>query len=94
MGEVDFVGQATAEKVYTYILLASGVLGTALGFVLQNFSYTFLCIAAGTLISLLLVVPAWPFYCLNPVKFLPVVPVEKDKPLSPSADSSRIKKKK
>ncbi|KAK6541720.1 hypothetical protein TWF694_007513 [Orbilia ellipsospora] len=69
-GFIDFKGQKLAEQITTYTLSVSAVLAFILGFATQNILYTLYIGLAGTGVTFLAVVPAWPFYNQAPVRFL------------------------
>lgn len=67
---MDFKGQALAEKLFYYIIILFGVVGWVLGYVQNSFQVSFNVWLVGTGLSLLVVVPDWPVYNRNPIKWL------------------------
>lgn len=82
---MDFKGQALAEKLLVYLLLAFAAIGFVAGFAAQNFLITVYVNGAGLALTLLLVLPDWPFYNRNSLKWLPACPVE---PVEPAPELS------
>lgn len=70
-GQIDFKGQSLAELLATVLLVVSGALSFAIGFVLQDIKLAVYVGLAGTALTFVAVVPPWPFYKKNPVKWLP-----------------------
>ena len=52
------------------------VIGLIYGFQTQQFSKALILYAIGSLLTLVLTIPAWPLYKRNPVKWLPRIEVE------------------
>lgn len=77
---MDFVGQQKAENLLIRLLIAFGALGFLVGYVLQDFSVMVYINGAGLALTLLAVVPDWPFYNTNPLNWLP--------PLNPGQSST------
>eukprot|EP01087_Luapelamoeba_hula_P005266 TRINITY_DN1533_c0_g1_i2.p1 TRINITY_DN1533_c0_g1~~TRINITY_DN1533_c0_g1_i2.p1 ORF type:complete len:115 (-),score=56.82 TRINITY_DN1533_c0_g1_i2:99-443(-) len=69
----DFKGQALAEHLYQILLLLFAVGGFGAGYILQSFRITVYIIAAGTLLTSIIVLPDWPFFNTTPIKFIPEV---------------------
>ncbi|EWC48264.1 hypothetical protein DRE_02368 [Drechslerella stenobrocha 248] len=65
-----FIGQKLAEQITTYTLAVSALLGFICGFATQDIRYTVYIGLAGTGLTFLAVVPPWPVYNRDPVKFL------------------------
>ncbi|EGG04187.1 uncharacterized protein MELLADRAFT_108689 [Melampsora larici-populina 98AG31] len=70
-GKIDFEGQRLAEKWNQIIILSFAVIAFGLGYIGQSMMITFGVYAVGVVIALLVVVPPWPCYNRNPVKWLP-----------------------
>lgn len=80
---MDFAGQKLAEFLLVRILVAFGIVGFVVGYATSNFNLMALINAVGFIITVLLVVPDWPWFNRNPLPWL--------EPLNP--DPSLIKKK-
>eukprot|EP00922_Rhytidocystis_sp_ex-Travisia-forbesii_P043862 GHVS01065414.1.p1 GENE.GHVS01065414.1~~GHVS01065414.1.p1 ORF type:complete len:124 (-),score=25.06 GHVS01065414.1:155-526(-) len=61
-GEMDFVGQDLAYKVQSWIIWPAAVIGFIIGLYYQRYLYTFLCIAAASVVAALICIPSWPIY--------------------------------
>ncbi|RCI10949.1 hypothetical protein L249_5314 [Ophiocordyceps polyrhachis-furcata BCC 54312] len=70
-GPIDFEGQRRAEGFATLLLAASGLLAFNIGYHYQDIQKAVYIGLGGTLLTFLLVVPPWPFYNRNPVRWLP-----------------------
>ncbi|VUC26480.1 unnamed protein product [Clonostachys rosea] len=70
-GVIDFDGQRRAEVFATLLLAVSGLLAFNVGYTKQDILLALYIGGAGTLLTFLVVVPPWPFYNRNPVKWLP-----------------------
>jgi signal peptidase complex subunit 1 len=70
-GEIDFDGQRRAEVFATMFLALSTLLGFNVGYVKQDIVLALYITLGGTILTFLLVVPPWPFFKRNPVKWLP-----------------------
>ncbi|PHH59660.1 hypothetical protein CDD81_2783 [Ophiocordyceps australis] len=70
-GTIDFDGQRRAEGLATLLLAMSGLLAFNIGFYLQDIVKALYIGLGGTAVTFLLIVPPWPFYNRNPVKWLP-----------------------
>ncbi|KAF8470204.1 microsomal signal peptidase 12 kDa subunit-domain-containing protein [Kalaharituber pfeilii] len=70
-GFIDFEGQRLSEVLTTNILLAAGIVGWIVGFVLQDVSYIVYIGLAGSLLAVLVVIPPWPIYNKHPLRWLP-----------------------
>jgi signal peptidase complex subunit 1 len=75
--QMDWVGQRTAERLMMQIILAAAAVSFVVGYALKDFKLMVQINAAGLLLTSALVLPEWPWYKRNPVKWLP--------PLKPSA---------
>jgi signal peptidase complex subunit 1 len=69
---MDFYGQRVAEYLYQALIIVAGVVGFAYGYWQQRFLYTFYFIFAAFVVSMLLVVPDWPFWNRHPAPWQPV----------------------
>jgi signal peptidase complex subunit 1 len=70
-GQIDFDGQRRAEVVATLLLAITGLLAFNIGYTLQDIQKAVYVGLGGTLVTFLIVVPAWPMWKKNPVKWLP-----------------------
>jgi len=68
---IDFQGQQLAQTVNYAMLIASGIISFIIGFVTENVYNTVWAGCAGVVITMLAVVPPWPFYNKRPVNWLP-----------------------
>lgn len=71
-GQIDFEGQKLAELLATIALIIVGAISFLVGFLLQDIALALKIGLAGTGLAFLLVVPPWPFFNRNPVKWLPI----------------------
>mmetsp|Transcript_37520 Transcript_37520/g.81753 ORF Transcript_37520/g.81753 Transcript_37520/m.81753 type:complete len:80 (+) Transcript_37520:292-531(+) len=71
---MDYEGQKLSELLFHWIILSFGAVGWIVGYFHQDFSYVFYAWSVGTLISIVLCVPDWPFYNKHPVKWLDQIP--------------------
>lgn len=67
---IDYVGQELASKLLTMIFIIGYALAISIGYILDDLKYALFITIATTVIAFLFVVPAWPFYRRNPVKFV------------------------
>jgi len=70
-GQIDFEGQRISELVCTALLSISAVLALVIGYVKQDIYLTLWVGLGGTVLTMLAVVPPWPFYNQHPQRFLP-----------------------
>ncbi|GAB7343783.1 hypothetical protein MBLNU457_1757t1 [Dothideomycetes sp. NU457] len=70
-GQIDFEGQRFAEFLCNLLLTSVGFFAFIIGFITQNITYTLWTGLGGTAITFLVVVPPWPFFNSNPVRWLP-----------------------
>ncbi|ODQ51916.1 microsomal signal peptidase 12kDa subunit [Saitoella complicata NRRL Y-17804] len=68
-GSIDFHGQRLADTLTQSILIISAIVGFIVGLALQDIRYTVFSTLVGAGITVLIVVPPWPFYNAHPVKF-------------------------
>lgn len=70
VGSIDFNGQARAETIYKQLLHFFSVASFMLGFVYQNMLLGVTVFAVGIILTFIIVVPPYPFYNKNNLKFL------------------------
>ncbi|ORX44173.1 microsomal signal peptidase subunit [Piromyces finnis] len=70
--DIDFEGQKLTEKLMQIILIVFGIISFTVGFCLKSVSISCKIMAVGIIVTALVILPPWPFYCKNPIKFLPV----------------------
>ncbi|EAU81683.1 hypothetical protein CC1G_02699 [Coprinopsis cinerea okayama7 len=68
---IDFVGQNLVEQIARVVLIAGAVISFIAGFALQSLSVTFGVYGAIVAVLALVILPAWPMFNKNPVKWLP-----------------------
>ncbi|KIV91220.1 hypothetical protein PV10_05782 [Exophiala mesophila] len=68
--QIDFKGQYLAENIYTILLSITSALALVLGYAQQDIYLTLWVGLAGTILSMFVVVPAWPFFNQNPQPWL------------------------
>ncbi|XP_065842730.1 signal peptidase complex subunit 1-like [Oscarella lobularis] len=66
---MDYEGQKLAERIFQIVLVSFGIVGFIWGYVCQRFSQTVIVVAAGFVLSCILILPPWPFYRRHPVKW-------------------------
>ncbi|KAL7667443.1 hypothetical protein ACOME3_001015 [Neoechinorhynchus agilis] len=66
---MDFVGQKRAERLYQIVIVIGAIVGFIHGYIEQRFSLTMYYTLSAIGISALLVVPPWPWFRLNPIKW-------------------------
>ncbi|KAI0986545.1 hypothetical protein GJ496_011174 [Pomphorhynchus laevis] len=66
---MDFVGQKRAERLYQIIIAFCAFIGFIHGFIKQQASIPVYYTLFGSTLSILLTVPPWPFYRMNPLKW-------------------------
>ncbi|KAK1768512.1 microsomal signal peptidase 12 kDa subunit-domain-containing protein [Phialemonium atrogriseum] len=71
-GQIDFEGQKLSELIVHVALSAVGALAFIVGYALQDIKLALYIGLGGTALVFVLVVPPWPFFNRNPVKWLPV----------------------
>ncbi|KPM36084.1 hypothetical protein AK830_g10482 [Neonectria ditissima] len=67
----DFEGQKVTELLATILLVISGALSFLVGYMLQDIKLAVYVGLGGTGLTFLAVVPPWPIFNKNPVKWLP-----------------------
>jgi len=70
-GQIDFEGQRKAELLTTYLLAGFGAIAFIIGYILSSIHLTLYLGLLGTVITFVLVVPAWGFYNRDPERWLP-----------------------
>lgn len=70
-GQIDFDGQRRAEGLATLFLAISALAAFNVGYQYQDIQKAVYIGLGGTVLTFILVVPAWPFYKTKPVKWLP-----------------------
>ncbi|KAK4137319.1 microsomal signal peptidase 12 kDa subunit [Trichocladium antarcticum] len=71
-GQIDFEGQKLAELLLNVALTLVGAVACFVGYFLQDIKLAVYLALGGTAAVFVLVVPPWPFFNRNPVKWLPV----------------------
>ncbi|KAK4114097.1 signal peptidase-like protein [Canariomyces notabilis] len=71
-GQIDFEGQKLAEFLVNVALMLVGAIAFFAGYLLQDIKLAVYLGLGGTVLVFVLVVPPWPFFNRNPVKWLPV----------------------
>lgn len=74
---MDWQGQKLAEQMMQIMLLAFGVVGYAVGFVMGSFQTMVLVYSIGVLLIALLTIPNWPFSNRHPLLWLDPTEFEK-----------------
>ncbi|EFX00141.1 microsomal signal peptidase [Grosmannia clavigera kw1407] len=67
----DFEGQRLCDSLATILLSAVAAIAFLVGYVLQDIKLSLFIALGGTALTFLVVLPAWPFFNKNPVKWLP-----------------------
>uniref|UniRef100_A0A0N5A8M6 Signal peptidase complex subunit 1 n=1 Tax=Syphacia muris TaxID=451379 RepID=A0A0N5A8M6_9BILA len=68
---IDFVGQRKAERIYQVVLILFAVVGFILGYVIQQLCIAIYTLGIGLLLSVILVIPPWPYLRQNPIRWQP-----------------------
>ncbi|KAF9352479.1 hypothetical protein BGX34_012127 [Mortierella sp. NVP85] len=68
---IDFQGQRLADHLTQGLISAFGVVGFLVGFLLQDIRLSLYIFVAGTVLTSVLVIPAWPYFKKNSVRWLP-----------------------
>jgi len=68
---IDFQGQKLAALINYTLLTTFGFVSFLAGFITENVYYSLYVGLALTVLTMLVVVPPWPFYNKNPVAWLP-----------------------
>ncbi|OWB58503.1 hypothetical protein B5S28_g4544 [[Candida] boidinii] len=72
-GTIDFKGQELADYYSKVILTFGSLISCILGFILQDLKITLISFAIFIVFDLIVVIPPYPFYNKNNLKFLPSV---------------------
>ncbi|KAM7434530.1 Signal peptidase complex subunit 1 [Porites harrisoni] len=75
---MDYEGQKLAERLFHIIILFFGVVGFLWGYYIQQFGATFIILAAGFIVSCVIVLPPWPMYRKNPLDWQKPRPEKSD----------------
>jgi len=67
---VDFEGQKLMETYFQNILRIAALLGVIIGFIFQSFAIAFYILAFGVVISAAIVLPDWPYFNRQNLKWL------------------------
>jgi len=70
-GEIDFDGQRRSEVAATVFFALSAIIAFNVGYISNDIALTIKVGLAGSLLTFLVTIPAWPFWKVNPVKWLP-----------------------
>ncbi|KAJ1883236.1 hypothetical protein LPJ66_011056 [Kickxella alabastrina] len=70
-GRIDFKGQELVSKLATFLIVGSALAAVIVGYSQHALSLCFYTYVAGVALTYIVVLPAWPFYKRNPVKWLP-----------------------
>ncbi|CAK7207813.1 hypothetical protein SEUCBS139899_010628 [Sporothrix eucalyptigena] len=71
-GQIDFEGQRLCDTLATVLLSIVGAITFVVGYFLQDIKLSVYIALAGTALTFLVIIPPWPFYNKNPVKWLPI----------------------
>jgi len=66
---MDFEGQRKAERIFQVIVVAHAIVGFAVGYAFQQFSWTVFTILFGFILSCAIVLPPWPYFRRNPLNW-------------------------
>jgi len=58
----DYEGQKLAERLFHVVILFFAAVGFVWGYYIQQFGATIIIVAAGFIVSCVLVLPPWPMY--------------------------------
>ncbi|GME73083.1 unnamed protein product [[Candida] boidinii] len=72
-GTIDYKGQELADFYSKLILTFGSLISCILGFILQNLKITLISFVISIILTLIVVIPPYPFYNKNNLKFLPSV---------------------
>ena len=70
MNEMDFEGQALAEKLYRIILVIFTIIAMAVSYMTQQLSNGIYILCGGLIFTLLVCLPSWPIYNRQQLKWL------------------------
>ncbi|EPE07246.1 microsomal signal peptidase 12kda subunit [Ophiostoma piceae UAMH 11346] len=71
-GQIDFEGQRLSEQLSLILMYSVSAVSVLAGYLLQDIRLCMLIVLGGTALTGLIVIPPWPFYKNNPVKWLPL----------------------
>ncbi|KAL1889795.1 hypothetical protein Sste5346_008653 [Sporothrix stenoceras] len=71
-GQIDFEGQRLCDTLATILLCAVGAITFVVGYILQDIKLAVYIALGGTALTFVAIIPPWPFFNKNPVKWLPV----------------------
>ena len=77
MNEMDFEGQALAEKLYRILLVIFTIIAMIVSYITQKLSHGVYILCGGLIVTLLICLPSWPMYNRQQLKWLK--PKEKSK---------------
>ena len=77
MNEMDFEGQALAEKLYRILLVIFTIIACIFSYMTQKLSHGVYILCGGFALTLLICLPSWPMYNRQQLKWLK--PKEKPK---------------
>lgn len=69
---IDFEGQKKVDRIITLFVPVSAIVSVIAGFLTQSLFLLVVTFALTVLVTLVLVLPPWPQYKQNPVKWLQV----------------------
>ena len=70
MNEMDFEGQALAEKLYRIILVIFTIIAMIASYMTQKLSHGVFILCGGFVLTLLICLPSWPMYNRQQLKWL------------------------
>lgn len=70
-GQIDFHGQQLADLLITRLIILSSALAFLVGIVMQDMFLTTCIGLGGVALTVVVVLPPWPFFNKNPVNWLP-----------------------
>ncbi|KAL0948264.1 hypothetical protein HGRIS_010860 [Hohenbuehelia grisea] len=70
-GKIDFEGQRLVETLVSWVMIIAAVISFIAGFALQSLQVTFGLFAASIVALAFVIIPPWPMFNANPVKWLP-----------------------
>lgn len=75
---MDFQGQKLAENLLVKITIVFAVIGFIAGYAISDFSLMVKINGVGLALTLLAVLPPWPWYSKNPLPWLPALNPDTD----------------
>ena len=70
MNEMDFEGQALAEKLYRILLVIFTIIAMIVSYMTQQLSHGVYILCGGLILTLLVCLPSWPMYNRQQLKWL------------------------